>query len=109
PQAQPEVVILPQGLIITPRSLDVKNTNNAGNLKPANDLTSVLNNLVGSDTEAGKSTTPVAGLSHGTNKDDFENLLKEFSGKNGKSDFVFDIGKADTSNAAAPSIKPGLS
>lgn len=114
PQAQPEVIVLPQGLVITPRPLQIAGASPASS-KPANDLASRLNDLVvgggvtpsaegaGSKGDTGfKSFTP----GENENLEDLDNLLKEFSGKKGNGAGL-ELGATVGKNK--PASTPGLS
>lgn len=92
PQSQPEVIVLPHGLVITPRQLQV--TGGASVSKPANDLSAKLNDLV-----VGEDATSTPG-----ENEDLTNLLKEFSNKK-----TPNLPVGNQKPAGSPDVSAGLS
>lgn len=110
PQARPEVIVMPQGLVITPRQLTAQ-TNNLQNAasKPANDHMSSMNPLLasGEPTSEDQSLIPFTGK----DEENFNELLKQFTGNNKKQDMTLNLvtGKPDMPQHNLPTIKPDFS
>ncbi|MCC7305722.1 MAG: flagellar hook-length control protein FliK [Alphaproteobacteria bacterium] len=108
PQAQPEIIILPQALVITPRPLDVKFTGPAPKASaPANDLKASLNPLI-SDEPSPLPAAPAPAQNGAPEGYEFEKILGEFAGK--KAEFKPEIVTGDnTPKSNTPQIKPDSS
>lgn len=90
PQAQPEVIIMPHGLVVSPQTLAQKNSTSTDKAVAANDLTGKLNDLISGEDVS----------------EDFKNLVKQAGGKK---DASVDLQLGQAAAKSTPAVKADLS